>query len=118
MLRAGTAMLEIGLLTPPGAPIQYRVEVSAGALAADLFKIRVVESLGIADGSSLEWAIRRGDHGSYLELFDALARNFGLRRPLNRSAPASAPSQARFHVLLDRDNPPKGIMYGYGDPAV
>jgi arabinan endo-1,5-alpha-L-arabinosidase len=57
------------------------------------------------------------DHKAYLDFFEQLALDYGLRLPQNRQ-PAIAPGfRAPYQVIL-RDNIAPGMVYGYGDPAV
>lgn len=55
--------------------------------------------------------------GDYLDLFVAIARDFGTRMPRNRIAGAPSSFSAPYRPLLTRNLSP-GIAYGYGDPAV
>jgi hypothetical protein len=64
-----------------------------------------------------EYTFRRNDHASYLDLFDQLARDYSLRRPLAREPQVSRADPVHYEALLTSNCAP-GILYGYGDPAV
>jgi arabinan endo-1,5-alpha-L-arabinosidase len=115
--------MELRLVTPDGAPYQYEITVShlttpeAGeselSVSAAPDMAPAVES---KSASAARYRFRRNDHSSYLDLFDRLASDFGLRRPLNRR-PTTRPSfEQAFEPLLTHNL--AGIKYGYGDPAV
>ncbi len=57
------------------------------------------------------------EHRAYLDFFEELTKDFGLRLPQNRK-PAEAPTfQANYREVLSQNLAP-GMLYGYGDPAV
>jgi hypothetical protein len=58
-----------------------------------------------------------GGHEAWLNLYEALARELGLRRPLSREAPSTRPADPRLTAVLTTPVSP-AIPYGYGDPCV
>lgn len=85
-------------------------------------------SVEVRDGDPLE--MRVGDpakartyrladrqHGAWLDLFRAIAGDFGTRLPRNREAFEAPPGDGRIEPLLTRNLDPR-MLYGYGDPAV
>jgi arabinan endo-1,5-alpha-L-arabinosidase len=57
------------------------------------------------------------DHNAYLDFFEKLSGDFGLRLPQNRQAAIAPGFRAPFKEVL-RENLAPGMIYGYGDPAV
>jgi arabinan endo-1,5-alpha-L-arabinosidase len=56
-------------------------------------------------------------HTSYLDLFEQLANDFGLRLPQNRKLLQKKEAIIPYHEVLVENLAP-GMLYGYGDPAV
>lgn len=71
----------------------------------------------IADGKSCKYRIVHGLHGSYTDLFTALAADFGTRLPHLHSGPAEDAVQPGWQPLIT-DNLSERTSAGYGDPAV
>jgi hypothetical protein len=97
--------------------VRFDVRISAAAPGvARVFEIHASDSAG-ESSLTREYLLGAVAHGSYLELFAAIARDFGIRVPRNRQ-PISAPTfEAPLRPLLTRNLSPD-ILYGYGDPAV
>lgn len=57
------------------------------------------------------------NHSTYLDLFEQLANDFGLRLPQNRRPVIVPDFKVSYNEIL-RTNLVPGILYGYGDPAV
>src|SRR5215217_3747766 len=55
------------------------------------------------------------EHQDYLDLFEKLARDFGLHLPQNRKQKIRSTFTAPYHVVL-KENLAPGMLYGYGDP--
>lgn len=102
-------MDEIALTTPPGASAAFEVRLSPGQPGA----LRVSE----AGGMERAYPLGDRDHPAWLNLFEALAGDFGLRRPLARAAPPAAGPEPRLRPILTEPVSPR-ILYGYGDPCV
>ena len=64
-----------------------------------------------------EYRLGAAAHEDYLDLFAAIARDFGTRVPRNRQPASPATFEANLRPLLTRNLSPD-ILYGYGDPAV
>ncbi|MBA2921245.1 family 43 glycosylhydrolase [Sphingomonas sp. MAH-20] len=75
-------------------------------------QIRVTE----ADRSCV-YTVEEREHGAWLDLFRAIAVDFGTRRPRGREAFETPPADNRIEPLLTRNIDPR-IRDGYGDPAV
>src|SRR5438067_8378566 len=101
-------MASMLLTSPDGLACAFRI-----SLAPD-----EPRRLAIAESGGPEREYRLADlsQPAFLDLFEALARDFGLRRPLARQAP---PREAgpRLEPLLTEPVSP-AILYGYGDPCV
>jgi len=98
-------------------PFDFRVEVTrGGADAVYVFDISLADPTG-GSPKRHEYRLDTVQHEAYLDLFAAIARDFGTRMPRNR-APVAAPTfRAPLQPLLTR-NLTADILYGYGDPAV
>jgi hypothetical protein len=66
---------------------------------------------------TVEYSLPDTGHHAYLNFFEALARDFGTRVPLNRQPVPAPVFEVPFRPLLTRSLSPD-ILYGYGDPAV
>jgi hypothetical protein len=98
----------LDLQTPEGAPCAFRIALAPGPP----FTLAVAGP----DGAERRYGLAALDQPAFLDLFEALARDFGLRTPHARQAP---PRDAgpRLTPLLTAPVSPK-ILYGYGDPCV
>ena len=102
----GMARLE--LPTPPGAPADFRVRLTT----AKTIEMSVAE----AGGWARLYPLARLDQSAFLDLFEHLAVDFGLRRPHARQAPPAG-NGPRLDPILTEPLSPQ-ILYGYGDPCV
>jgi hypothetical protein len=94
---------------PPlrGAPASFRI----GLAPERPVRLRVAEGQGGGD-----YGLRDLDQPAFLDLYEALARDLGLRRPHAREAPPDGGGPA-LEPVLTRPVSPR-ILYGYGDPCV
>lgn len=109
----------ITLVSAARVPFAFTISITrakANEDSACSFKIMGTDQ---ATGSTKTRDYRLADreHNSYLNLFQNLAQDFGLRLPRNRRAAAKPTSKAKYRALLTENLAP-GILYGYGDPAV
>ncbi|HYG09654.1 MAG TPA: family 43 glycosylhydrolase [Pyrinomonadaceae bacterium] len=109
----------ITLISGERAPYGFTASIAwrkANGDSAYSFKITGTE---LATGSikTRDYRLAGTEHNSYLNLFQNLAQDFGLRLPRNRRPAAVLTSQAKYRALLTENLAP-GILYGYGDPAV
>lgn len=118
--------MTLDLVTPEGAPYRYEVTLMGGGTPGESACRAIVSgeepAAGAASGAKRsirrrEYAFRRNDHASYLRLFDQLADDFGLRRPVGRENRATPAAITRYEALLTEPLN-EHIWYGYGDPAV
>jgi arabinan endo-1,5-alpha-L-arabinosidase len=70
-----------------------------------------------SDGTERRYRIGGGDQSDYTAFYDALAADFGTRRPHVVETIPDAPSGPRWQPLLT-DNLCDQILCGYGDPAM
>ncbi|QMU31531.1 family 43 glycosylhydrolase [Adhaeribacter radiodurans] len=64
------------------------------------------------------YQLKERNHTDYLNLFEKLALDFGLRTPQNRQLVQTNPQfKATYREVLSKNLNPQ-ILYGYGDPAV
>jgi hypothetical protein len=90
--------------------LAFTVDPSADGLATDV-------DVSASDGRRHRYRIAGGDQHDYTAFFDALAADFGTRRPHVAEAVPDAPSGPRWQPLLV-ENLCDQILCGYGDPAV
>jgi hypothetical protein len=106
---------------PDSVPPRFTIEVGPEADASRGGDGRRFTIIGPDRGSAATarrqyWLTGSGQQ-DYLDLFAAIADDFGTRMPRNRQ-PEPAPGPAPpGRALLTRNISP-GILYGYGDPAV
>lgn len=91
------------------APAAFKIEVIIGP--------PMQLAVAACGGSPKTYPLGEGRQADYLDLFEALARDFGLRRPLARVAPTPHDPDPRLKLVLDAPVSP-AILYGYGDPCV
>ncbi|HKR88372.1 MAG TPA: family 43 glycosylhydrolase [Phenylobacterium sp.] len=96
------------LATPDGASAVFRIRLTPGP------PIR----LAIAEEAEpeREYSLPTLDQGAFLDLFEALARDLGLRRPQARETPPAGNGPPLTPILTAPVSPK--ILYGYGDPCV
>lgn len=63
------------------------------------------------------YQIQNREHNSYLDLFENLSKDFGLRLPQNRKSKIEYDFTKSYNELLTKNLVPE-MLYGYGDPAV
>lgn len=87
-----------------------------------MLSVEVIESAPLqvrvtGPGKSRTYAIAEREHGAWLDLFRALAADFGTRLPRGRETFEAPPADGRVEPLLTRNIDPR-MIDGYGDPAV
>ncbi|MDC0683060.1 family 43 glycosylhydrolase [Sorangium atrum] len=97
------------LRTPPGAPFAFEIAVEVRGPRG----FRVIEP----GRGARSYALARAEQPDYLDLFEALARDFGARMPLARTPPPPRNGGPTLRPLLTEPVAPE-ILYGYGDPCV
>jgi len=103
-------------MLPDVADVVFDVRVAQTREGAHVFQVAAAS----ADGAALpsrRYIVERTEHDDYLDLFAALARDFGTRMPRNRARAEEAPDTTPFDPLLTTNVAPQ-VIYGYGDPAV
>lgn len=95
------------LATPDGAPA-FRITLTPGLPA----RMAVCEGAG----PEREYVLPTLDQPAFLDLFEALAGDFGLRRPQAREAPPAGAGPDLTPILTAPVS--SKILYGYGDPCV
>jgi arabinan endo-1,5-alpha-L-arabinosidase len=105
---------------PPGwAPFHFSVAIGeAGESDQEGYVFEVTgPDPQTQENKTSRYRLPGRDHHAYLDLYEQLATDFGLRVPQNRR-PAVAPTfNAAFTAVL-KENLAPGMLYGYGDPAV
>jgi hypothetical protein len=100
--------MDIELRTPAGAPAQFQVEID-GAAPHDRSRALTI--------AGRLYPLTDTRHVDYLDLFERLAADLGLRVPLARMA-ADLPTEGPpLRAILTTPLSPD-ILYGYGDPCV
>lgn len=114
-----TAGDRLTLMSDRGVPFSFRIDITGAKANEDRacsFRIKGTEP----ETGSLKtrhYSLPDREHNSYLNLFQQLARDFGLRLPRNRRPAAEPTSEVEYRALLTVNLAP-GILYGYGDPAI
>lgn len=105
-------MAALRLSAPPDAPFSFIVELEAGSHPG------AADSLTVAEGSARRtYGLGARQQDDYLDLFAAVARDFGTRAPLARQPLHLPPDDGRLTPRLTEAIAPE-ILYGYGDPSV
>jgi arabinan endo-1,5-alpha-L-arabinosidase len=73
-------------------------------------------AVSTAEAGTRTYGLPTLDQPAFLDLFEALAADFGLRRPQARMAPPAGPGSPLRPILTEPISP--RILYGYGDPCV
>ncbi|MDB5448109.1 MAG: hypothetical protein JWQ97_3426 [Phenylobacterium sp.] len=101
-------MPSLDLQAPPGAPAAFRLRLDPGP------PLRLsVEEPG---RPARAYPLPALDQPAFLDLFEALSRDFGLRAPHARQAPPAGHGPPLKPILTEPVSP--RILYGYGDPCV
>jgi hypothetical protein len=102
--------------TPDGAPDRFSVLVSEDAHGCRMLEISYKNP--DAKMISQRYTLATRDHQNYLDLYEQLAQDFGMRLPRNRQRPNESNSiEIPWRTVLTQ-NLHEGMHYGYGDPAV
>lgn len=107
----------IVLQTPAGAPYGYSIRVDQDQLNPQLLLFSINDNTAGNDAATKTYQLQQRDHSSYLDLFEQLANDFGLRMPQNRR-PVHTPTFKVNYTEVLTENMDAGMLYGYGDPAV
>lgn len=97
------------LATPPGGPCDYRIELRRDP----------VHRISVSQGqrTAPEQVLPKLSHSEFLDLYEALAAVFGLRRPCARQGESASAARPTLEPVLTEPVSPL-ILYGYGDPCV
>jgi arabinan endo-1,5-alpha-L-arabinosidase len=101
-------MAFLDFATPDGAPASFRIQLASGPAT----RLTISEQ----PGAARDYSLPALDQPAFLDFFEVLARDFGLRRPQARQAPPLGEGP-RLTPILTRPISAK-ILYGYGDPCV
>lgn len=74
-------------------------------------------TVSASGGSVRTYRLPGREHSDYLDFFEALAEDFGTRRPGALRQPEAEAGGPEWWPLITRNLSPR-ILYGYGDPAV
>jgi arabinan endo-1,5-alpha-L-arabinosidase len=94
----------------------FTISVTTGDNDTRIFEIRRFDEAGKLQ-KSCAYTMHGRSHGAYLDFFQSLANDFGLRMPQNRQPVTKHSFQMAYRPLLNSNIVPE-ILYGYGDPAV
>jgi hypothetical protein len=112
------AVHKLALTSVSSGPVRFAVDLT-GAEPESASRSVAVTGSDPASGARItrEYFLPDTGHQSYLDLFKALARDYGTRLPRSRQTPDVPPSTTPLMPLLTTSVSPD-ILYGYGDPAV
>jgi hypothetical protein len=96
----------------------FTVEISSSPSGDAAYVFRVVgEAASNGQLITREYQLSGIQPSDYLDLFEAIAGDFGTRLPLHRAPQKRTHFEARYSELLTYNLCPE-ILYGYGDPAI
>ncbi|WP_158829191.1 glycoside hydrolase family 43 protein [Mucilaginibacter lacusdianchii] len=102
-------------VTPDGAPFSYDITL---ANQNDVVQLNIVgRKIQSNEVLSAQYLIDLSSHDYYLNAFEQLSNDFGLRPPQNRKHVVPSTKKINYQEIL-LENKHKGMLYGYGDPAV
>lgn len=104
------------LRSPAGAPAQFVVTLEPDDPQAPSRALTVRAQAG-GEQIVRAYGLPSTRHADYLDLYERLAADFGLRAPASRRRAEPPPATAPLTPLLTTPLSPK-IRYGYGDPSV
>ena len=111
---------KIVLAAPAGIPFSFTAtiqEIEKGNSIERLIKVTGPDQQSGSEISA-QYHLESSEHNSFLNFFEKLAQNFGLRLPQNRRQTIFTPTfEAAYREVL-LQNLDAGMRYGYGDPAV
>lgn len=112
-----TAAQRLLLETPEGAPLRFRIEIDGAGPTAE--RRRLAISGPGRDGTEIvrSYDLPLRHHNAWLDLWDAVSRDFDSHLPLSRRPTSEPRFHAPYRPLLTEAASPE-ILYGYGDPSV
>ena len=107
----------LSLISPDDAPVSFEVEIEhcEAHAPARVLIVRGLDARGLP--RSVRYTLGSTGHADYLDMQAAVAKDFGLRPPLARTAQPDAAAGPKLEPLLTEPVDPR-ILYGYGDPSV
>lgn len=101
---------------PEDSPARYEAATLPGdAAGAGRLRLHGPDAHGFP--TTRDYPLPGPAHADFLDLFEAIARDFGTRVPLNRRPRPAPDFDAPYEALLT-ENAGVGVLHGYGDPAV
>jgi hypothetical protein len=107
------------LTSPPGIPYSFSIIITNAWPAKHpvcIFEIKGAPSQ-LASVKSSRYELNNREHKAYLDFFEKLSEDFGLRLPQNRKPAEKKVFHASYRAVLTENLAP-GMLYGYGDPAI
>ncbi|MGV3586944.1 MAG: glycoside hydrolase family 43 protein [Adhaeribacter sp.] len=115
-----TLVDKIMLDSPVGTPFGFSViigEAAEGNRANHTFAVTGPDPKSGAQ-KTCQYQLAGKEHTAYLDFFEKLSLDFGLRVPQNRRDGQPIPTINSQYQAVLRHNLSAGMLYGYGDPAV
>jgi|GEM_PF-671609 len=114
-VRSGDLMLT----SPSQTPYPFSIIVrNAWPTSHPVRELEVKGNDPLTSGAKFcRYELSNREHRSYLDWFEKLNTDFGLRLPENRKPTETPTFTASYREVLT-DNIAPGMLYGYGDPAV
>jgi hypothetical protein len=114
-VRTGDMMLT----SPPGTPCPFAIIIRKAWPTDQMACSFEIKSTGAQVDATKErtYVLDNRDHIAYLDFFEELSKDFGLRLALNRKPEKRKEFNATYREVLTHNVSP-GMLYGYGDPAV
>lgn len=109
---------QITMRSPVGVPNPVTIIIRHDPHSNASLSIEIIFA-GLTDEyhKRCSYMIPDNTHDSYLDFFEQLSKDYGLRVPHNRQPVRSPSFKAKYREVLNKNLDP-GILYGYGDPAV
>lgn len=101
------------LTSPANTPFSFTIIINENGGCS----FEITGNNSVDNNKTCFYQIKNRQHNSYLDLFEKLAKDFGLRLPQNKKTKAANSFNAYYHELLTKNLVPE-MLYGYGDPAV
>jgi hypothetical protein len=108
----------IALTSPAGLPFDFFVAITDKGGDNDQERLIAVTGNHVVtkQRKTNEYILHATGHNSYLNFFEQLSSDFGLRLPQNRKEEKKSSFMIPYKEVLSSNIAP-GILYGYGDPA-
>ena len=112
--------IEIRLTSPEHVPVKFAITIRESNDSDQFGHFLTVKGADPETGSTKTCHYQLVDkaHNAYLDFYEKLSQDFGLRLPLNRQPQKKVPAASIPYQEVLTKNFTNEILYGYGDPAM